>query len=809
MDNMENGRTRETTPSKTKGGRKGRRESSARRVVLAATVAGALLLAAYTTFAGHTAFSAHSLAMTGLHGMRRFGDGGADTLVIYVYAHTDVEYADNLRYFLEFGVQPGDACDYLVVVQSGRGVLSTSLPPLPPNVRAVQHPNECFDWGTFGWAIERGHADTSRYRYIIFLNSSVRGPFLPSYWPREKHWSRILTGRITDDVKLVGATISCEGANKGGVLSGEMRRNPHVQSYVVATDQVGLGLLQAEGDVLKCYTDIHDAIWYAEIGSSAAILDAGYNIDALMLRYQGVDWRDKATWGCNAGINPYAEYMYDGVNISPFEVMFVKVKEFLLEANWTTATSAKKYTTWNRGQHKIADNEYNAKKTELRNMKVLNMRARGSACFDFDFYRAKNPDLPVWGHETMWEHFVTSGQHEGRVFRFRCKPGAVEFPKPPPSPKTRAAGTAIGKGQAANATAQGQAAQAQQAHRAAGDVITSQQAAAAQKAATAQKEAAAAVAAQQQAAAAVRQASAGAAGAATAAQGAAAAQGTVAAAQTVQATGAVQQAAGSAAGAAGQAAGGAQQAAGVATSQVVGVAGGGQAAAQQVTDAAAGQQAAAAAQQVAGAAADQAAVVAAQQQAAAVAGQGEAQAAVLAVDAAVQQVAADAVLQQAAAGTGAAQAGAAAAGIAAQQAVAQQAAAATQQAAQAGAALADVAVVQQAGGTATGVVAAQQLAQVAGTVQQQAVTAGAVGVVQQQQAAVGGQVAGAAALAEQQQAVATQQQAAAAGAAGMAAAAAVQQTGAAIAGAGHQEQLAVQQLAAAQQAAVAAAVQRR
>jgi len=24
-------------------------------------------------------------------------------------------------------------------------------------------------------------------------------------------------------------------------------------------------------------------------------------------------------------INPYAEYMYDGVNLSPFEVMFVKV----------------------------------------------------------------------------------------------------------------------------------------------------------------------------------------------------------------------------------------------------------------------------------------------------------------------------------------------------------------------------------------------------------------------------------------------------------------------------------------------------
>lgn len=766
MDNLENGRTRETTPSKTKNGRKGRRDSMARRTLLATTVAGALLLAAYTTLAGHSAFSTHSLAMNGLHGMRRFGDGGADTLVIYVYAHTDVEYSDNLRYLLEFGVAPTDGCDYLVVVQTGRGVLSTHLPPLPPNVRAVQHPNECFDWGTFGWAIERGHADTSRYRYVIFLNSSVRGPFLPSYWPREKHWSRVLTDRITDDVKLVGATISCEGANKGGVLSGEMRRNPHVQSYVVATDQVGLGLLQGDGDVLKCYTDIHDAIWYAEIGSSAAILDAGYNIDALMLRYQGVDWRDKANWGCNAGINPYAEYMYDGVNISPFEVMFVKVKEFLLEANWTTATSAKKYTTWNRRQHKVAENEYTAKKTELRNMKILNMRARGSACFDFDFYRSKNPDLPVWGHETMWEHFVTSGQHEGRVFRFRCKPGAVEFAKPPPPPKKHAPGTALGTGQAANATSQSQA---QQAQRAAGDVITAQQAAAAQKAAAAAQQVAAAIAStqEQQAAATAQQVAGGAGAAANAAN--AAQEAAAAAAQTLQAAGVVQQAAGlEAAAGTGQSVT-TQQAAGVATSQVDGAEGGGQAAAQQLVTAATGQQAGDAAQQAA----------------AATAGQLAAQ------DAAGAAAAVDAAAQQAAAAAGAAQAATAAAGTAAQQAV-------VLQAAQAGGSVANAAVAQQAVDAAGGGVAAQQAALVADQVQQQAVTMGAIGVVQAATAT------GGAAGVAQQQAMVAQQQAAAVGAAEVAVAAAVQQAGAANAAAAHQEQLAVQQLVAAQQAAVLA-----
>ncbi|KAI3431515.1 hypothetical protein D9Q98_004565 [Chlorella vulgaris] len=436
-DNMESGRGRgEGANGRGKGGRKpGGKPGGSRLGRAVALLGAALFLGCYALFTSHTTFSIHSVPLSGMHGMHRFGDGTAHTLIIYVYAHTDVEYEENLLYFLEFGVQPGDGCDYLIVVQEGKGVLDTKLPPLPDNVHAVPHTNECFDWGTFGWAIEKGVVDTSRYTYIIFLNSSVRGPFLPSYWPPGLHWSQVLTQRITADTKLVGATISCEGANQAGVLTGKMRRNPHVQSYVVATDQVGLGLLQQDGRVLSCYKSIHDAIWYAEMGSSAAILGAGYNIDSLMLRYQGVDWRLKHNWGCNEGINPYAEYMYDGVNISPFEVMFVKVKEFLLEAGWMTASSAKKYTAWVRHETNLTANEYTLKRTMLRNMKILNMRARGSACFDFEFYKAHNPDLPVWGPETIWEHFVTSGQHEGRVFRFRCKAGAVEWAKPPPPPK--------------------------------------------------------------------------------------------------------------------------------------------------------------------------------------------------------------------------------------------------------------------------------------------------------------------------------------------------------------------------------------
>lgn len=199
--------------------------------------------------------------------------------------------------------------------------------------------------------------------------------------------------------------------------------------------------------------------------------------------------------------------MYDGINLSPYEVMFVKIKDYLLQANWTTATQVKKYTDWARdhvrrirvcvcvwqrgsvemgalprtrllalagaavlpfvgppvdstcrhkhtstplsqpnmilhhptpsqGQH-VASNEYSAKREHLRRIKIISMRERGPRCFDFDYYHKRNPDLPVppWTAANLWEHFVKDGQHEGRVFRFRCpEPGeavALALPSPP------------------------------------------------------------------------------------------------------------------------------------------------------------------------------------------------------------------------------------------------------------------------------------------------------------------------------------------------------------------------------------------
>ena len=159
------------------------------------------------------------------------------TLVVYIFADTDPEYLENLKFFVEWGIDPDDDAEFIVVVQniaselvgcrsfvhalsrakispasspSLAGVCSlialfcpqrhfmllsasrrvlclqqdTVLPDLPKNAKYVQHNNECYDWGTFAWLLlQSGSVRLSKYKYIVLTNSSVRGPYMPPYIP--------------------------------------------------------------------------------------------------------------------------------------------------------------------------------------------------------------------------------------------------------------------------------------------------------------------------------------------------------------------------------------------------------------------------------------------------------------------------------------------------------------------------------------------------------------------------------------------------------------------------------------------------
>ena len=72
-----------------------------------------------------------------------------------------------------------------------------------------------------------------------------------------------------------------------------------VMRSAVSAAQVGLQVLVNDRHVFECHRQISDAVYNAEVGSSLAILQAGYSIDSLMLRYQGVDWTNPENWQCN------------------------------------------------------------------------------------------------------------------------------------------------------------------------------------------------------------------------------------------------------------------------------------------------------------------------------------------------------------------------------------------------------------------------------------------------------------------------------------------------------------------------------
>lgn len=50
--------------------------------------------------------------------------------------------------------------------------------------------------------------------------------------------------------------------------------------------QEGLDVITRKGSVLQCHKDMAEMVTLSEIGMSKAILEAGYNLDCLMLRYQ-------------------------------------------------------------------------------------------------------------------------------------------------------------------------------------------------------------------------------------------------------------------------------------------------------------------------------------------------------------------------------------------------------------------------------------------------------------------------------------------------------------------------------------------
>ncbi|KAI8466619.1 MAG: hypothetical protein J3K34DRAFT_524403 [Monoraphidium minutum] len=184
------------------------------------------------------------------------------------------------------------------------------------------------------------HRRLGHYKYFIFLNSSVKGPFFPAWVPPGWHWSHAFLGLMGPEVHAVGSSLVClPEADAGGP-------GPRLESWAFALDQDGLGVALEAGVFVtrtcKLCTDAEAGIVVGgEYRLTAAQLDAGFNVATLMSRYApSTDWRDGANWGCNDNVHPSRSGTYGGISFHPYETIFVK-------SSWHVADPyTKRYSQW-------------------------------------------------------------------------------------------------------------------------------------------------------------------------------------------------------------------------------------------------------------------------------------------------------------------------------------------------------------------------------------------------------------------------------------------------------------------------------
>ena len=435
--------------------------------------------------------------------------GGYDeegkTLVVYAYyENTDMGYRDNLLYFLEVGVFPSPLVDFVIVVSGDHTLDSASIanerfprggengqfPRGGENIRWVTKPNECFDFGAYALGLAEGRKTGPKggYTKYVLINSSVRGPFTPTYVPTSS-WVSALTARVTGRVKLVGTSINCQcyaisdehppspapaasggnnknESNKSTLLSkvwtsmlsltasllGEASPNtggsskpgtrcvPHVQSMVLATDNVGIRILEEAG-VFECHSSLSHVVYYSEIGSSKAIFDAGYDIGSLLLKYEASEADPDFSWralyasgsaGCNRGTNPTLHSAYDGMNLHPLETMFIKAKRGLSPgyetmsrisrfAHALSVSASSPLGKAVRDNNVLVDDPAIVKAIKTALKEELDAADSCSLTFDDEFYFSANHDVAQVGIPA-YDHWIRDGFVEGRRFRWKQRP---------------------------------------------------------------------------------------------------------------------------------------------------------------------------------------------------------------------------------------------------------------------------------------------------------------------------------------------------------------------------------------------------
>jgi hypothetical protein len=253
-----------------------------------------------------------------------------NTLVIYSYYEKNDQYIKNFEFFLKNALY--DDIDYVFYINGHECSLDI---PKQSNIRVIPRDNINYDFGAYDDAVNSLNIDD--YLYFFFINTSVRGPFIPGRERKKIRWTEPFIKLLTGDVKLVGTTINILTVNDQNDLNkdplniltnkGFKPPFPHVQSQVLLLNKEAIKyLLSQQFFEQPRESDFMKFIISREVMISQLILKKGWNINCLLPKYQGLDYRT-----IKSDINPtsvhgdpYYPNAYFGGSIRPYDVIFIK-----------------------------------------------------------------------------------------------------------------------------------------------------------------------------------------------------------------------------------------------------------------------------------------------------------------------------------------------------------------------------------------------------------------------------------------------------------------------------------------------------
>lgn len=240
---------------------------------------------------------------------------------IYAYYEKNKTYADNFRYFLYNGGIIPNVKYYIVI----NGEFTVNI-PRDPNIIILHRENKGYDFGAWGYALTKYHSifDSD---YIFFMNTSVKGPYSSG-----KDWTNPFIELFSDsDVKLVGTSINICSQDFSSYSYGHRKVYPHVQSMFFCVDREALRYLWNAG-IFEVDENISfdTLIGEKEVGMSMILLNNNWNINSILSKYQGIDYRkieEDINFSSRNG-DPYYDGAYFGESIRPEEVIFFKNTRF-------------------------------------------------------------------------------------------------------------------------------------------------------------------------------------------------------------------------------------------------------------------------------------------------------------------------------------------------------------------------------------------------------------------------------------------------------------------------------------------------